>query len=210
MKLKKIASLMLAGIMAVSMLAGCKSGSADNGNAGSSSSQPTTTGVVAAVDAGIKSWNQGLTVSVESSKNMDAAIADLFKKSENKKVSDAEIVKVLNDVFGSNMKNNVNGALLTSTNFTSAPAINDANRYRFVIIPVTKANGDVNTYAGNIIGAGISGLGLKNVVDDDTGAKKVDVDYTLYVTAEQATMADNSVGTYVIGVMVAEYSEHIA
>ena len=210
MKLKKIASLMLAGIMAVSMLAGCKSGSADNGNAGSSSSQPTTTGVVAAVDAGIKSWNKGLTVSVESSKNMDAAIADLFKKSENKKVSDAEIVKVLNDVFGSNMKNNVNGALLTSTNFTSAPAINDANRYRFVIIPVTKANGDVNTYAGNIIGAGISELGLKNVVDDDTGAKKVDVDYTLYVTAEQATMADNSVGTYVIGVMVAEYSEHIA
>ena len=38
MKLKKIASLMLAGIMAVSMLAGCKS--ADNGNGGASSSQP--------------------------------------------------------------------------------------------------------------------------------------------------------------------------
>ena len=41
MKLKKIASLMLAGIMAVSMLAGCKT--ADNGNGGASSSEPTTT-----------------------------------------------------------------------------------------------------------------------------------------------------------------------
>ena len=36
MKLKKIASLALAGIMAVSMLAGCKDG--NNGNSGSSSS----------------------------------------------------------------------------------------------------------------------------------------------------------------------------
>ena len=39
MKLKKIASLALAGIMAVSMLAGCKDGG--NGNGGSSSSEPT-------------------------------------------------------------------------------------------------------------------------------------------------------------------------
>ena len=40
MKLKKIASLALAGIMAVSMLAGCKD--AGNGNSGSSSSETTT------------------------------------------------------------------------------------------------------------------------------------------------------------------------
>ena len=39
MKLKKIASLMLAGVMAVSMLAGC-SGSSDNGGNGGASSNP--------------------------------------------------------------------------------------------------------------------------------------------------------------------------
>ena len=39
MKLKKIASLMLAGVMAVSMLAGC-SGSSDNGENGGASSNP--------------------------------------------------------------------------------------------------------------------------------------------------------------------------
>ena len=45
MKLKKIASLMLAGIMAVSMLAGCKSGTpVDDGS--SSSQVPTVTNVV--------------------------------------------------------------------------------------------------------------------------------------------------------------------
>ena len=45
MKLKKIASLMLAGIMAVSMLAGCKSG--DNGNSGEESPivDPVASGV---------------------------------------------------------------------------------------------------------------------------------------------------------------------
>ncbi|OUQ33470.1 hypothetical protein [Faecalibacterium sp. An121] len=48
MKLKKIASLALAGIMAVSMLAGCKDGG--NSNSGSSSSEPTaSTGYTASV-----------------------------------------------------------------------------------------------------------------------------------------------------------------
>ena len=43
MKLKKIASLMLAGIMAVSMLAGCK-GNAVNENPGEQPEEPTTSG----------------------------------------------------------------------------------------------------------------------------------------------------------------------
>ena len=48
MKLKKIASLALAGIMAVSMLAGCKDGG--NSNSGSSSSEPTApTGYTATI-----------------------------------------------------------------------------------------------------------------------------------------------------------------
>ena len=45
MKLKKIASLMLAGIMAVSMLAGCKSGTTPNEDS-SSSQVPVVSGVV--------------------------------------------------------------------------------------------------------------------------------------------------------------------
>ena len=48
MKLKKIASLALAGIMAVSMLTACGEGT-NNGDSGSSSSQPTTASVVSTV-----------------------------------------------------------------------------------------------------------------------------------------------------------------
>ena len=48
MKLKKIASLALAGIMAVSMLTACGEGT-NNSNSGSSSSQPTTASVVSTV-----------------------------------------------------------------------------------------------------------------------------------------------------------------
>ena len=65
MKLKKIASLALAGIMAVSMLAGCN-GSSNNGtNPPASSSEPTTTGIVSAVKDAIKIENSDLTVDVK-------------------------------------------------------------------------------------------------------------------------------------------------
>ena len=50
MKLKKIASLALAGIMAVSMLAGCN-GSNGNEQPPASSSEPTTSGFATSVNA---------------------------------------------------------------------------------------------------------------------------------------------------------------
>ena len=49
MKLKKIASLMLAGIMAVSMLAACGSNTPDSNNNGGASSNTTSTGLSAEV-----------------------------------------------------------------------------------------------------------------------------------------------------------------
>ena len=55
MKLKKIASLALAGIMAVSMLAGCKSNPADPENP---TAPETTTGIVAAVNNGQDKTNE--------------------------------------------------------------------------------------------------------------------------------------------------------
>ena len=210
MKLKKIASLMLAGIMAVSMLAACGEGKDNGGNAGSSSSQPTTSGVVAGVEAGIKSWNKDLDIKVESSTNMVNGVADLFKKNEDKKVDNDtildEIAKIFNVV---DMGGTANYDLMQTTTLNVGVASTSKQDIRYVIIPVTKANGDVNTYAGNVIGERINELGLKDIIDSSDG-KKLDVDYKLYVTSEKATMADNSVGTYVIGVLFVDYSEHIA
>ena len=88
MKLKKIASLMLAGIMAVSMLAGCKTAS-DNGNGGASSSEPTTTTGYSA----LLEDNLGKTVTDKSyvtfADNADdaAALSDALKNVSNQGVN---------------------------------------------------------------------------------------------------------------------------
>ena len=73
MKLKKIASLMLAGIMAVSMLAGCKT--ADNGNGGASSSEPTTSSSV--TESVLSKTSEALRnkLTVNSDTKLDEAIA---------------------------------------------------------------------------------------------------------------------------------------
>ena len=74
MKLKKIASLMLAGIMAVSMLAGCKSAS-DNGNGGASSSEPTTSS--AFTDSVLNKTKEStrLVFAADSNDKLDKAVA---------------------------------------------------------------------------------------------------------------------------------------
>ena len=76
MKLKKIASLMLAGIMAVSMLAGCKSGSKEE-NPGASSSEPTTvSGAAAGINAELN-WNKDV-ISFENDADLDADLEAYF------------------------------------------------------------------------------------------------------------------------------------
>ena len=216
MKLKKIASLMLAGIMAVSMLAACKSGSTNNGNAGSSSSQPTTTGVVAAVESGIKSWNSDLEIDVKSSGTFNDAIDALFAKNFDGRINDGVIVRTMNWVFDvktGDLQNANDWNLLSDGNKIAIDTnVKDGTeRYRFAIIPVTKADGDVNVYAGNKLGEAMKDL--KNIVETDaTGVsyEYMDVDYTMYVTDEATTMADGSEVNYVIVYMVASYSAHIA
>ena len=73
MKLKKIASLALAGIMAVSMLAGCKDGG--NGNSGSSSSEntDTVTGYSASVQAKLSNTAQK-KVALSDSADLNSAL----------------------------------------------------------------------------------------------------------------------------------------
>ena len=74
MKLKKIASLALAGIMAVSMLAGCKDGG--NGNSGSSSSEPTApAGYTATVYAELSKTTKDVLKTKENSVVTDMANA---------------------------------------------------------------------------------------------------------------------------------------
>ena len=72
MKLKKIASLMLAGIMAVSMLAACKSGSNSNNNDGSSSSQPVSN--ASTVMQGALSEKAALKITFSANSKLDTEL----------------------------------------------------------------------------------------------------------------------------------------
>ena len=91
MKLKKIASLMLAGIMAVSMLAGCKSGTTtDDGN---TDVKPVASDAVAIMN------DAQSAVKFDNDADFDAALAAAAKKATHKNVKGAtyEIIAVEDD-----------------------------------------------------------------------------------------------------------------
>ena len=77
MKLKKIASLMLAGIMAVSMLAGCGEGTTNPGNPDDPVVVPET-GIVAAVNNGQDAAND-VKINFTSSSSLDALLSNAVK-----------------------------------------------------------------------------------------------------------------------------------
>ena len=223
MKLKKIASLALAGVMAVSMLTAC-------GNTVSEQpTQPeqptTTTGVVSAVEAGIKSWNSDLKISVKSSNNMDAAIEKVFDTNTDYKTTQNAIVGTLGYIFNLDQWGVKDGGKFKTPSFVTNDAIvgvlnntNDAfvlkdgnTVWSYAIVEVTKANGDANVAAGNVIGEALQSLSNTVAVQDvanDAESKytHMNVDYTMYVTSEDAVKANNSTVTYVVAVLKADYS----
>ena len=79
MKLKKIASLMLAGVMAVSMLAGCKTAdnNGDNGN-DDVIVTPTATSIVTAVNNGQSATNK-VKINFTSDATLDNALSSAVK-----------------------------------------------------------------------------------------------------------------------------------
>src|SRR5699024_4342122 len=98
MKLKKIASLMLAGVMAVSMLAGCNT--ASNGNdQPTQPEEPTTSNVVAAIQNGIDSHNPNLKVTVKSSNMFDQRMDKIFDTASAHKDDDEFVALNIRDVF---------------------------------------------------------------------------------------------------------------
>ena len=100
MKLKKIASLALAGIMAVSMLTACGGKTIDDTQKPNQPEEPAASDVVSAVEKGIASWNSDLEITVKSSDNMDKAIEQVFDSYTNYKVDEDLVVITLNTVFG--------------------------------------------------------------------------------------------------------------
>ena len=84
MKLKKIASLMLAGVMAVSMLAGCSGDGNKEENGGNTEVKPTVSNAVSVMN------NAQSAVKFEANPDFDAALAAAAKKAAHSDVKGAE------------------------------------------------------------------------------------------------------------------------
>ena len=95
MKLKKIASLALAGVMAVSMLAGCSGNGSngDNNNGGNTVVEPSTSSIVTAFNDGQDKDNK-VKVTFSSDASLDAAL----QKAGKEVGSSASEINVLNYV----------------------------------------------------------------------------------------------------------------
>ena len=144
MKLKKIASLALAGIMAVSLLAGCKDGG--NGTSGSSSSENTntTSNVTESVLAkSSKAVNNVLTVNADDT--LDEAVtfaaenaATAGNSSILRKVNEGESFAVNALKIADEWFYTVNG--VEDYNFTSNDNHDDETYWSLYIVTAPKTN----------------------------------------------------------------------
>ena len=217
MKLKKIASLMLAGIMAVSMLAACGEGNNINKNPGSSSSEPTVANVVSAVEGGIKRHNPNLTITVKSSPTLDQRIEKLFATASDYKDNEGVIVEHLKDVFGiADRDLNVGYADFMDADVAAYIADHGSTKdddrdtlWGYAYIKVTNDD-DAFVTAGNVIGKAFADAGFSNKIDE-IGATDVlkgyAVNYTLYVCGDETVTFNGDTNSYVVAVLKASYSD---
>ena len=213
MKLKKIASLMLAGIMAVSMLAACGEGK-DNTNPPASSDSTTVTTLVSAFEDGIKDANKKLVVSVDE----NTALANGMKKynedfSKNPtSVNATDLIGIINNTFGSSSVTEhtddlsiisaetiLNKASLTGT----SP---DEYMYAIYAGKAGESAADVRKQAVNSVSANMGKL--LNVFAGASNAQ-VRADYTMYVYEGSVVDASNKTVNYVMAVLKADYSQSV-
>ena len=226
MKLKKIASLMLAGVMAVSMLTACGTSTADDTQKPDQSEEPVVADVVSAVEKGIKAHNSDLEINVTTSQNMDAAIEEVFGTLTDFKISETVLVTTLRAVFGmkdfgsdydlgyenSNFIDHPESLEWMNNQQTGAVYKDGDSTWVYAYIPVH--NNAFDTQAGEAIGYALRGLEnvIPSAADNAIGSlnyENLNVDYTMYVTAQDATMSNNSVVTYVVAVLKADYSARV-
>lgn len=96
MKLKKVVSLALAGVLAVSMLAGCAG--KDNGAANNGTEATESTSVVEAVNNG-QSANNKVKVTFKSDAKLDEALTTLVELGSNDAIGDIEKMTSYDEVL---------------------------------------------------------------------------------------------------------------
>ena len=202
MKLKKIASLMLAGIMAVSMLAACGEGT-DNGNAGSSSSEVPAAGYSAAILAetseGTKSVagaedNKVLTAAVaEAVKIASADVNGLVGNKFNDAGGDTTRAKVKN-VFIANLNSDVEYVEITEANVTN----DDGTYVALYVYPRTMTDAQIDGAVVGVIDDALEGAAQNN--------HATKISYT--VSADKEDVGSDANGYVLVGIMIERESKN--
>ena len=110
MKLKKIASLMLAGVMAISMLAGCSGKSTDDNNNGQENNGTQTTGVSAAFASNLSDKN---TVKFDDNVTYQAVLAKAAKMVDD---STIKAVTTIQDCYNlDDIYNDITGMMVVAS-----------------------------------------------------------------------------------------------
>ena len=208
MKLKKIASLALAGIMAVSMLTACGEGTG-NGTNPPASSEQTTSNVVSVVENAIARENAGLTITVAENSTLNSAM-DKFNADPSNVVVNVkydDIVKVLNNVFSTKFKNDDSFAGTTlNGDLNKNTLTNGAETWKYAVYTNGKITADAcRTMAANDLASALKDV--TNVFDGqgkDKGDTVMNNSYTLYLYEGTVQDANENTVPYIIAVLKAK------
>ena len=222
MKLKKIASLMLAGVMAVSMLAGCGESSS------SSSSEPTTpvtpvaTGIADAVNAARNDYAKN---ALKLTYNESSSLAEILQTvAQDKYGKDSKAVKEIAGPDGyadaveaknSDMYSKISSKLAggaVEADWTNVATLAKGT-HKYVRIFTVGGNYSIQA-AGNMIAANATGASeLNSLVDkmplhDNNADPNLKASYTADIAAVKVTSnVDSKVNAWVIAVV---YTQTVA
>ena len=212
MKLKKIASLALAGVMAVSMLAGCANGAPiddntddNNGNQGTIS----TSSVVSAIDDAVKTYSDA-TVDVKESAFLNTRLEKLAENLSYQELTDYDVIeKHLDSIFGKKMSQ-----LPTMDGGDLAEIATEGEVWYYDIVTIDKVSGTTPLVkAANQIAPKLAGLKDEYICTGLShwnggrpgvhGSVMVDVsfvaDYTMYVSQVTSTKTgDTSLPVFIV------------
>ena len=223
MKLKKIASLMLAGIMAVSMLAGCK-GNTINENPGSSSSEPTVQNSAIAEALNDELFTkQAALLSFSSNAKLASLLNRIATDDEDFEQWDTLIQEAARPhlMNGQDSYFSDVNAIVSAAYNGSNPAVkfgsldievdhNDNKTYLY-IYTVDASMTEVSEIAAAVMN-GVNGNGLQDHVYDVIGAKNdtttnnVDYEYKGYAEMVKVTNDNSSDTAYIVAVMVEQHA----
>ena len=205
MKLKKIASLMLAGIMAVSMLAACGEGTGNNNGGASSSEQTGTSNAATVLQANLSGDARRIVKTAAANSNLDAALKNAvdtyFNYSDLSYSFSFDEVLFLKNDLRCDTNNKINKAVVDAMSAKdSVELLIDTNDKTTVAVEVYAVNASVSdTEALEMLAAKISPyLAKRPEKSDDVDGSNYDYSYTISASIE--TREFDTVGTVKYGV----------